>query len=298
MRLDRLITLSLARPYRALRPLPETGCIPILMYHRISSDPEPRLRPYYRLNTTPVRFAEQMRFLRQQGYKTVDLLKALELLKANGFTRKHLVITFDDGYQDFYTAAFPILREHGFTATVFLPTSFISIQRIAFREAPCLTWDELRLMRQEGIRFGSHTVSHPKLVDLPWPQIHQELFESKRVLEDQLQEPVTTFAYPYAFPDGHPGFAAGFSEALRETGYECCLTTRIGIASSGNNPFALPRQPVNDCDDLEFFSAKLAGAYDWLAIPQKFRKLKHRRTARPAPLNFGSQAESSILNYN
>jgi hypothetical protein len=129
MRLDRLATVYVTNPLRKLAPLPDNGCIRILMYHRISDAPEPNVPPYFRVNTSSRRFAEQMRFLHEERYKIIDLLQALALLRKNAFTRKHVVITFDDGYADFADLAFPVLKQYHFTATVFLPTAFISDQR-------------------------------------------------------------------------------------------------------------------------------------------------------------------------
>ena len=74
MRLDRLATLYLANPLRKLSPVADTGCLRILMYHRISAAPEPNFGPYFRVNTSPARFAEHMQFLGEERYKVVDLL--------------------------------------------------------------------------------------------------------------------------------------------------------------------------------------------------------------------------------
>jgi peptidoglycan/xylan/chitin deacetylase (PgdA/CDA1 family) len=272
VRLDRLATLYLAKPLRKLAPLPGEGCVSILMYHRISALPEPGFAPYYRVNTSPARFAEQMAFLHQEQYKVVDLVDALSLLQANAFTRKHVVLTFDDGYADFAQEAFPILQNYGFTATVFLPTSFISPEPNSFKDTPCLTWAEVKQLRQAGIRFGSHTVSHPTLYDLTWAEIETQLRDSKARLEEMLEEPVTTFAYPYAYPEADSTFTKQFSALLRDKGYECCVTTRIGVALKNDDPFSLKRLPLNDCDDTALFRAKLEGGYNWLSLPQRLRK--------------------------
>ena len=85
--------------------------------------------------------------------------------------RKPVAITFDDGFQDFYTEAFPVLAQYGFSATMYLPTAFVGNPRRSFKSHPCMTWSEVREAYRAGIEFGSHTVSHPKLVELDWPQI-------------------------------------------------------------------------------------------------------------------------------
>jgi hypothetical protein len=87
-----------------------------------------------------------------------------------------------------------------------------------------------------------------------------------------LGEEVTSFGYPYAFPQQDRKFSRGFIELARGLGYRNCVTTVIGRMKPGANPYCLKRLPVNDCDDPALLSAKLQGAYDWLASPQALVK--------------------------
>ncbi len=211
-----------------------------------------------------------------------------------------VVLTFDDGFHDFYTEALPILVEEGFSATVYLPTEFIgeSGSRRPFRPGNsscpstlnsqpatarnCLTWDEVAECRRRGITFGSHTVSHPKLYEMEWREIRRELKESRQVLEDRLGETIDAFCYPFAFPEADRAFVAGFREVLGECGYRTNTTTCIGRASAASDLLQLPRLPVNDKDDETFFAAKMSGDYDWLARPQTtIKRIKHRRPSSP-----------------
>ena len=168
---------------------------------------------------------------------------------------------------------------------MYLPTSFIGQRTQQFRAAPCLTWDQVRELSKKGIRFGSHTVSHPKLIDLDWDEIQRELTESKFTLEQQLGRSVVDFAYPFAYPDVDTQFVSRFTEALQKSGYENCATTIIGKAMSGDSPLALKRLPVNDCDDISLFAAKLEGAYNWLAIPQRLKKIRAHKAAASGTLS-------------
>ncbi len=178
------------------------------------------------------------------------------------------MVTFDDGYRDFYTQAFPVLKQHGFTATMYLPTAFIGRNPLEFKARECLTWDEVRELNQAGMEFGSHTVNHPKLYELGESQIRKELAESKAVIEQELGERIYSFAYPYAFPSADRAFVAMFVRLLQETGYESNVTTRIGRVRADDDAFTLKRLPMNSADDGALFLAKIRGAYDWMNWPQ------------------------------
>lgn len=261
MRLDRLISVNVIHPFCRSS---SADTVPILMYHSISDEPETNTSPYYRTATRPEIFRQHMQALKSTGYRAVDLKTAVHSLK-HGPKDKIAVVTFDDGYRDFYTAAFPILQAHAFTATMFLPTAFIGNEPRSFKSRVCLTWSEVKELHQAGIHFGSHTVTHPKLVELDWPQIQAELADSKAEIENRLGTAADTFAYPFAFPETNRAFVRRLSELLAETGYQCCATTRIGRAKPGDDLMQLKRLPANSCDDARLFQAKLDGAYDWLA---------------------------------
>lgn len=272
MRFDRALSVYLFHPAQRAVPARNAGALPILMYHGISNDPE-RTSAYYKVNTSPAVFERQMAFLKEGGYQTIALSEAVRLLnRREPVGRNRVVISFDDGYRNFYTHAFPILQKYGFTATMFLPTAYIGSTRGSFKGVECMTWNETRELRKAGIEFGSHTVTHPKLVELNWGDVERELRDSKMEMESQLSTRVTTFAYPFAFPQAKPSFVQKFGDALVESGYRCCLTTEVGRARPGDNVYRLKRLPVNTEDDINLFRAKLEGGYDWLALPQAMVK--------------------------
>ena len=99
--------------------------IPILMYHSVSEADETGVHPYYRTATKPAVFAEQMQFLHEHGYATLNLGEAVQSLHNGALSKKYVVITFDDGYDDVYQNAFPALNHYSFSAIVFLPTAYI-----------------------------------------------------------------------------------------------------------------------------------------------------------------------------
>lgn len=281
MRFDRALSVYLFHPAQRAVPGRNASALPILMYHGISDEPE-RGSAYFKVNTSPTMFDRQMAFLKERGYQTIALSEAVRLLnRRQSPGRKHVVISFDDGYRNFYTHAFPILQKYGFSATMFLPTSYIGTSRTSFKGIECMTWDEVRELRKAGIEFGSHTVTHPKLFELDWKDVERELRDSKVEMETQLATRVTTFAYPFAFPQANPLFVRKFGDALVETGYRCCLTTEVGRARPGDDVYRLKRLPVNTEDDINLFRAKLEGGYDWLALPQAMvKRVKRFSTQR------------------
>jgi peptidoglycan/xylan/chitin deacetylase (PgdA/CDA1 family) len=286
MRFDRWLTLRLVRPFCAGKAKNgSTRRLPILMYHSISCDPEKGVSPYYRVATYPDRFAQQMKWLNELGYSGVSLEEGLEKLNhAPGNDQPPVAITFDDGFRDFYTAAWPELQRYGFKATVYLPTASINQNRASFLGKECLTWDEVRKLRKENIRFGSHTVTHPKLHRMQFSQIEDELILSKKFLEQELGEEITSFAYPYAFPQEDGRFKQMMLILLRKLGFRNGVTTVVGRSEAHDDPLLLKRLPVNTCDDRELFEAKLSGAYDWVGLAQNaFRHLKSWTHLSPRP---------------
>jgi peptidoglycan/xylan/chitin deacetylase (PgdA/CDA1 family) len=278
MRLDRTLSIHLGRQISRVANRANLRGMPILMYHSIKNQVG-TTHPYYETNTAPEMFTRHMEFLSGNGYSAVSLEEALQSLSAGKDAANCVVITFDDGFRDFYSVAYPILREFGFVATVFLATGLINDQRLQWKDADLMTWAEVRELQTLGIRFGSHTVNHPELEKLDEKRIDWEVVQSKQTLEDKLGAPVKSFAYPYAFPEHNRAFTKRLSGILESYGYENGVSTVIGRARSCDNPFFLPRLPVNTWDDLRLFQAKLEGGYDWLHFPQRiYKAIKNRDT--------------------
>ena len=272
LRADRIATLYLFRPL--LRIVPAVRGVPILMYHSISETESGEAHPYYQTTTTPKVFAAHMQLLRESNHRVIGLGEAVKAIGgAADASRKHVVITFDDGFEDFYTRAFPVLTRYGFRAIVFLPTAFIHESAAKFKGRDCLTWNQVRELHRAGVDFGSHTVSHPQLTTLSPHDLQSEVADSKRTIEDKLGCAVESFAYPYAFPDTDRTFKQRLREILAQAGYANGVSTTIGRARKGGDVFFMKRLPANSHDDPRLFRAKLEGAYDWVRLPQYFAKI-------------------------
>jgi peptidoglycan/xylan/chitin deacetylase (PgdA/CDA1 family) len=274
-RLDRLTTLYLGLPITRLLGSNAHGRVPILMYHSVSENLFGKSHPYYHINTSPEVFARQMRCLRHAGYRTIDLCQLVDGLNQKEDFSRTVAITFDDGYQDFYTEAMPVMKQCGFSATIFLATDRIQDTSVRLEGVNYLTWREVRELHAEGIQFGSHTVTHPDLRSLGPEQIEYELGYSKEVIEDKLGVPVNSFAYPFAFPEENRNFTRFLLDELENQGFQNGVTTMLGRAHRRHSKFFLPRLPVNTWDDQSFLLAKLQGGYDWLHWPQRLKKVIH-----------------------
>ena len=193
--------------------------LPILTFHALDAG-----AAVYAL--APERFRYGMRQLQAHGYKTIGLDEVVAILRAGQeFPAKTVAITFDDGYWSFYTEAFPVLQEHGMTATVFIATG--NARQAATGERPpqlegreMLGWSQIREMAHAGISFGAHSMTHPDLRALSTEDVSREILGSKDALEDRLGQPVSSFAYPFGLFDDRSRavvkdhFAAGVSDAL------------------------------------------------------------------------------------
>ena len=262
MRLDREIAVRIARPL-GLGRREGVPAVSILMYHSVDdSGMDPTLHPYYEITTRPGTFRAQMEQLETEGYRVVPLRRLEEALAApESKDGKSVVLTFDDGYRDFLLNAHPVLKERRFPSSLFIPTALAG-SRLGEREY--LDWREIRLLSEEGVGIGSHSVRHARLREMDDEGISREVVDSMREIEDKVGVPVDTFSFPYAFPQGDREFTERFRALLEKAGIRRCLTTIVGRTRSGDDPFFLKRIPVNEHDDPALFRAKLEGAYDWL----------------------------------
>jgi peptidoglycan/xylan/chitin deacetylase (PgdA/CDA1 family)/GT2 family glycosyltransferase/trans-aconitate methyltransferase len=214
-----------------------TDQVPVLMYHRVAED-GPRELARYRVSRT--QFLEQMRWLRRQGYHTIssaDLAWHFESgLRLGG---RPVLITFDDGTQDFHDTAWPILRDCDFTAEVFVVTDFIGRfaewDRSHGVPAALMTREQILALSQTGTHFGSHLASHIAIDRLTSRQLAVELARSRAALEAWLRQPIQSFAAPFGVFDERLFRLADFC------GYRSGFTTEDGVAQLGGDPLRLPR---------------------------------------------------------
>ena len=278
-RIDRLATVYLCHPLARLTGWTSRYCVPVLAYHSISENLFGKLHPYHQINTSSSVFAVQMRWLRQAGYHTIDLPEMMNALDTGRDLSRTVVLTFDDGYQDFYTDAFPLLKQCGFTATVFLASDRIRNTPACIEGANYLTWREVRELHSQGISFGSHSVTHADFRSLGPEEINYELGHSKETIEQEIGAAVDSFSYPFALPEEDRDFTRYLADTLENLGYTNGVSSAIGRAKPKEARFFLPRLPVNSWDDVGLLRAKLEGGYDWLRWPQWIYKFAHHNVS-------------------
>jgi peptidoglycan/xylan/chitin deacetylase (PgdA/CDA1 family) len=275
-RVDRTVTLGLAHPAHRAFGNSHSCRIPVLMYHGVNSVIG-SAHPYFETSTSPIVFARHMQHLHEGGYKPIDLGTAVRMINSGTCPQRSVVITFDDGFRDFYTHAMPILREHRFPATMFVVSSLMGSRTARFDGKEIMTWGEMREIESFGVEIGSHTVSHPHLHSLHWKDIERELTHSKEAIEDQLGRPISSFSYPYAFPEQDGTFLRQLRQSMEAAGYDHGVTTVLGSVNLLSDRYFLPRLPANEYDDDGLFQAKLEGSYDWLHTPQLIYKVVRNR---------------------
>jgi peptidoglycan/xylan/chitin deacetylase (PgdA/CDA1 family) len=248
--------------------------VPILTYHSIDDSGSV-------ISTGPDKFRRQMKYLSERQARVISLGELTEaMIEGRQLPLNSLVLTFDDGYRNVYTTAFPILREFGFTGTVFLVTDYCGRrndwpgQPAVIEPAPLLSWAEIKEMRREGIEFGSHTATHPDLTRLPTAEAAEEINRSKATIEDRLGVGATVFAYPY-------GRCNERVKELAQREFHAACSTRLGKVGRGDDLHQLKRVDMYYCAESALFRALRTKAFDrYLSLRQALRELKESSLAR------------------
>ena len=178
-------------------PTPHQGIsktlrVPILMYHYISVPPENADKYRLDLSVAPDDFRDQMRYLAENGYTSIDLYDlSRAITDKQELPEKPVIITLDDGYLDNYDNAFPILQEYGLEATFFVATDFID------REYPgYMTWEMVKEMADAGMSIEPHSKTHPDLTGKDRDYVIYQMLGSAETIEAHIDARPRYFAYP------------------------------------------------------------------------------------------------------
>ena len=217
----------------------EKQTIPVLMYHSISPSATPGYLPFA---VPPSLFAEHMAYLADRGYTPMTVTQFIGAADQTRDTcpQRPVVLTFDDGFLDFFTEALPVLRRYGYPATLYLATGYIGgtsrwMQREGEASRPIVTWDQVREISASGVECGGHSHRHLQLDTLPRALARDEIVRCKSLLEDHLGQEVSSFAYPHGY------HSAVTKRLVREAGYTSACAVGYAMSSRTADPFAIER---------------------------------------------------------
>jgi len=212
---------------------------PILMYHHIRINPSPDSQLEQSLSLSPVKFEEQIGYLKSLGFSTINLDELFTKREARKF-----IITFDDGYKDIIENALPILQKFQYSATVFVIVNDVGKTRY-------LTWDDLVALKNAGWSIGSHTLSHPNLTNASLDKASKEIFQSKSQLESRLGITASFFCYPSG------QYNDEIIKLVEDAGYLGAVTTKVGRYNYQSKNYELTRVRVRGTDTLDKFKENL-----------------------------------------
>lgn len=224
-------------PFAFAHEVPPSGAVkvPIFIYHSVrphfpGESPEQDI-----YDITPELFEKHLLYLRDNGYTTVTLddLAVFIERKTTAPVAKPVILTFDDGWDNQYHFAFPLLKKYGMTATFYIYTNPIG-------KEPYLSWSQIRDMAAAGMAIASHTLSHRPLHLLNPIELVKEIAESKKTLEMRLGISVAHFATPFGYT------SAKIARVVKDAGYATCRTAYDGVYHSAPDLFRLRGNQTTD----------------------------------------------------
>ena len=252
--------------------------VPILLYHSIAKHVAPRYRKWA---VRPEMFSAQMRYLHENGYTPMTVTEFVTTMRNRQIrlSTQPVVLTFDDGLADFYSHALPILNHYDFVATLYLTTGFIGrtsrwLSRQGEGERPMLTWQQVAEISACGVECGAHSHSHPELDILPLALVQDELIRSKAILQERIDQPVSSFAYPHGY------YTPQVRQLVQEAGYSSACAVKHAMSSTHDDPFALARIIVARDVDIKEFANLLAGSHLRVAPKAERQRTKVWRFVR------------------
>jgi len=234
--------------------------VPILTYHHVGI-PSGK----WRLNTVSEKsFDYQMNFIKRHGFNAITFADLVQGIKeGHQFARNTVVLQFDDGYQDNYTYALPILKKYGLPAMVFLVSDKVGTPNY-------VTWDEVKEMEKYNFLAGAHTRHHLYLPRLNSTEAQDEIAGSKKVIEDHLGHSIDYFSYPQG------GFTAEVKRLVKEAGFKAAVTTNRGKDRLNTDLYELKRVHMSNLDD------RYSGLILWVKMSGYYNLFRHfKKSAGP-----------------
>lgn len=269
-----LITDKIEKLYARTYVLKKKYDIPVIMYHRVVNDEsEGGVHGTY---VTAKKFEEHLKFLKEHNYETITFKELLNIGYRNRFNRgkKYIILTFDDGYEDNYKIAFPLLKKYQFNCIIYLVSHLtynkwdVEVPENPEKRFPLMTWDMIKEMQKYGIEFGGHTMTHQKLAHIPFEKAKEEIVKSKEVLEKNLGEKLVCFAYPYG------DLNEEVKAFVKECGYSFAVATDSGDISFSEDLFQIRRIGIFPTINMFGFKRKVKGNYNFIKLRREQKSSK------------------------
>jgi peptidoglycan/xylan/chitin deacetylase (PgdA/CDA1 family) len=220
-------------------PKGQTVNAAVLMYHHVGPVPAGADDIRRGLTVSATNFTKQLQYLKDNNFNVLTLAELYQAVANGKVPEKTVVLTFDDGYEDNFTVAYPKLQEFGYKATFFIITSKVGM-------ADYMNEDQLKQLSKSGNEIASHTVHHLSLDTVSGITLEREITESKTYLEKLTGVSVIDFCYPSG------KFSDEAKKDLKEAGYKMAVTTEPSKGSfSSDKPYEVPRFRISPTTNLE-----------------------------------------------
>lgn len=231
--------------------------VPILLYHSISNSVSSKFTNWV---VSPESFESHMEYLHVNGYTSITVGRLVDAIEnpETVLPDRAVVLTFDDGYTDFYLNALPSLKQYGFTATSYITTDYVGgvskwLENDGEGNRRIMSWEQVSEVSAAGIECGAHSGSHPQLDTLSHAAIWDEISRSKNALEEHLSQQIDTFAYPHGY---HNGFVR---RAVIRAGFTSACGVKHAMSATYDDQFSLARIIIGSDTDSEKLGALLNG---------------------------------------
>ncbi|HYX27781.1 MAG TPA: polysaccharide deacetylase family protein [Pyrinomonadaceae bacterium] len=247
--------------------------VPIVCYHSVTS--EPVNRDPHKQHLPQELFVRHLDYL-QKRYNVVSLADYLAARRnSHSLPDYSVVLTFDDGFEDFYSVAAQHLRERNLPATVFVITDHADARYVPNGES-FLNWNQIRELFATGIEIGSHTCSHVRLSDLSREQAANELTKSRTIIESNLGQIPLSVSFPFGQT------SESISRLAESSGYSGAIANDNGLNSQSTPVYALSRTVIASDDDVVLFAARVSGLTTWVGKWRRFLRPSEEVTWKPS----------------
>lgn len=213
-------------PAAAVTVQDDPRTVMVLNYHKIVDE-------HMSLSVPPSDFEQHMKWLKEYGYTSITPEELYDFIVGGGeLPEKPVLITFDDGYKDNYTNAYPIMKKYGFKGTIFVVTGFLGVYD------NYLTWEQAGELAANGFSVESHTYSHKSMTEANDEDISKELTKSRNTIKERLGLEADFVAYPTGTYNLH------IAELAKEAGYKGAFTIKYDNVSRDSNVYAIERVPI------------------------------------------------------